>query len=189
MSRESMENFFKFLSEDRERQDKVKSFGGDMDALAAYAREHCYEFSSEELREYQDKALRALKGRMKKLRQPEVLSSLSPGARAFLEFMKLAETDEKTAGRLAELGAGSQENPGEIIAYGKEKGFTFNEEDMKAAGESILEQSDELDEEELKVVTGGDPTVTIFFLGVLSVASMVVIPLVVKLVVSVVHKE
>ena len=38
MSREGLEKFFKFLAEDKERQAKVKSLGGDVDALAAYVR-------------------------------------------------------------------------------------------------------------------------------------------------------
>ena len=162
----------------------MKDFGGGIDALAAYAREQGYEFSQEELKEYQDKALRVLKARAeKKLQKPD--ASLSPGARAFLELIKLAETDEKMAGQLAELGAG---NLGEVIAYGKEKGFTFTEEDMKSAGESILEPSDELDEEELKMVAGGDPTITVFtsavIAGLVVVFTVVIVNAVVRLLVG-----
>ena len=39
MSREGMETFFKFLAENPERQAKLKDFGGDIDALAAFVRE------------------------------------------------------------------------------------------------------------------------------------------------------
>ena len=180
-----MEKFFKFLAENPEHQAKVQSFGGDVDALAVYVREQGYEISPEELKEYRDKALRALKDRMQKLQHPG--ASLSPGARAFLEFIKLAETDEKVAGRLAELGADSQGNPGEIIAYGKEKGFAFNEEDMKAAGESILNLSDELSEEELKMVAGGDPVLILGFVA-LAVAVAGGVVMVVKAVVDLLLK-
>ena len=150
MSREGLENFFKLLAENPEHQDKVKGFGGDFDALSAYAQELGYDVSPEELREYQDKARRLLKGRIqKKLHQPE--ASLSPGAREFYALIKLAETDESVAERLAELGAGA---PEALIAYGREKGFTFNEQDMQAIGKDILEPSDELSDEELELADG-----------------------------------
>ena len=38
MNRENIEKFIKFISEDKERQAKAKSFGNDPDALSAYAR-------------------------------------------------------------------------------------------------------------------------------------------------------
>ena len=163
MSKEGMEKFFKFLAENREHQAKVQSLGNDVDALAAYAREQGYEFSPEELREYQEEALRVLKGRMKKEPRPE--ASLSPGAREFYALIQLGETDQEVGKRLAELAAGSRETqktPEELIAYGREKGFIFNEQDMQNVSDYILEPSDELNEEELRMVAGGDPTITVF---------------------------
>ena len=151
MSRESWERFFKFLMENQECQAKVKSFGGDVDALAAYARELGYDFSPEELREHHDKALLLLKSRMqKKLKQPD--ASLSSGAREFYALIKLTETDGEVAKRLAELG---MDAPEELIAYGKEKGFTFSKQDLQSVGKNILEPSDELSDEELEMAAGG----------------------------------
>jgi len=164
MNRESLEKFFNFLAENQELQAKVKDFGGDVDALVAYARELGYEFSPEELRIYQDKARELLKGRLqKKLAQPDV--SLSPGARDFYAFMKLAETDEGVAKRLEEIAAGSQETPEELIAYGREKGFVFDRQDMLAIGKDILEPSDELSDDELELAAGGT-TAFLIMLGI-----------------------
>ena len=154
MNRESLEKFFNFLAENQEHQAKVKNLGGDADALVAYARELGYEFSPEELRIYQDKARELLKSRLqKKLAQPGV--SLSPGARDFYALTKLAETDEEVAKRLEEIASGSQETPEELIAYGKEKGFNFDRQDMLAIGKDILEPSDELSDEDLELAAGG----------------------------------
>ena len=164
MGSEGMEKFFKFLAENPENQAKVQSFGsggGDMDALAAYARELGYEVSPEELREYQENALRVLKGRLQKARRPD--APLSPGAREFYALIKLAETDESVAGRLAELAAGTSM---ELIAYGREKGFIFDEQDMQAIGKDILEPSDELSDEELELAAGG--TTVLLFVGILA---------------------
>jgi len=150
MGKEKMEGFFKFLVGDKEAQAKVKSFGGDMDALAAYAREQGYDFSAEELREQQDKARRLIKDRVQKLQQPD--ASLSPGAQEFGKLVKLGETDEEVGKRLAEFTLGSAD---ELIAYGKEKGFNFDRQDMKGFAESIMQPSDGLSEEELELAAGG----------------------------------
>ena len=162
MSREGMEKFFKLLAENQEHQDKVKSFGGDLDALVAYARELGYEISSEELRESKDKALKLLKSRLQKAQRPD--APLSPGAQAFFAFIKLAETDEEVGKRLAELATGG---PEELIAYGQEKGFVFDRQDMLAAGKDILEPSDELSDEELELAAGGlvDIGLALVFVG------------------------
>ena len=125
MSREGLENFFKFLMENQECQAKVKSFGGggNLEALAAYARELGYDVSPEELREYQDKARQLLKSRLEKAQRSD--APLSPGAREFFALIKLSETDESVAKRLEEFAAGTG-TPEELIAYGREKGFDFN---------------------------------------------------------------
>ena len=49
--------------------------------------------------------------------------------------MKLAETDEAMTGRLTELSTGT---PEVVVAYGREKGFNFSEEDMQAVGKYVL---------------------------------------------------
>ena len=93
-----------------------------------------------------------MKDRLQKAQRPEV--SLSPGAREFFALIKLAETDESVAERLEEFAAGTG-TPEELIAYGREKGFTFDEGDMQAVGKNILEPSDELSDEELELAAGG----------------------------------
>ena len=163
MSREGLVSFLKLLAESREHQDNVKNLGGDVDALAAFAREQGYDVSTEELREFQDKARELLIGRLqKKLEKPDV--SLSEGAQAFYAFMKLAESDEEIAKRLAELATGT---PEELIAYGKEKGFIFDRQDMQVIGNDILEPSDELSDEELELAAGGlvDIGLALVFVG------------------------
>ena len=163
MSREALEKFFKILTKSQEYQDKVKSLGGDVDALSAYAKELGCDISTEELREYQDKARELLNGRLqRKLAKPD--AALSPGAQAFCALMKLSETDEEVEKRLTELAGGT---PEELIAYGREKGFVFDEQDMLAFGKDILEPSDELSEEELELVAGGlvDVGLVLVFVG------------------------
>ena len=171
MSGAGMENFFKFLMENHECQAKVKSFGSDMDALAAYARELGYELSTEELREYQDKARRILENRMqKKLEQLE--ATLNPGARELHALIKMGEADEEMAKRLAELYTST---PEELIAYGKEKGFVIHEKDIQAFGKEILEPSDELSDDELELAAGGTTVLVAFGVSaaiVLGIAAM-----------------
>ena len=151
MSWENMEKFFKLMLDNEEVRAKMKSFGGDLDALAAYAKELGYDFSLEELREGRDRGLKIFKAVVeKKLQQAD--DSVSPGVQAFYDFIKLAETDAAVAAQVAEIGAGT---PEKIIAYGKEKGFIFTEEDMKSAAGNILDASNELSDEELEAATGG----------------------------------
>ena len=150
MGKEKFEGFFKFLMENKEAQAKLKSFDGDMDALAAYAREHGYDFSPEELREKRDKARQFIKDRVQKMRQPD--ASLSSGAQEFGKLVKLGETDEEVGKRLSGFTLGSAD---ELIAYGKEKGFNFNRQDMKDFADSIMKPSDGLSEEELELAAGG----------------------------------
>ncbi|MCL2048812.1 MAG: Nif11-like leader peptide family RiPP precursor [Defluviitaleaceae bacterium] len=163
MNREGMEHFFKLLSENPEYQDRVKSIGSDAEALAAYAKELGCEVSTAELREYQDKARELLKEKVqKKLTKPN--AALSAGAQAFYDFMKLSESDTEVAKRLEELAAGTAE---ELIAYGKEKGFVFDRQDMLVIGNDILEPSDELSDDELELAAGGlvDVGLALVFVG------------------------
>ena len=162
MSSEHLEQFFKLLAANPEQQAKVKEIGGDVDALSAFARESGYDISPEEVREYQDNAREFFKARAQE-KLARTISLQSPGAQAFYELMKLGENDKSVAERLGELGAGE---PGELIAYGKEKGFEFSEQDIKAAGEYILEPSNELSEEELELAAGG--TTVLLFVGILA---------------------
>ena len=151
MNTKDLEGFFKFLAENQQRQAEVKGFGSDAYALAAYAQEHGYNVSPDALRECQNKARELLNIRMqKKMAEPK--AALSPGAQAFFGFMKMAEGDAEMEARLEELATGT---PEELIAYGKEKGFVFDRQDMLDIGKEILEPTDELDDEELEMVAGG----------------------------------
>ncbi|MCL2048814.1 MAG: Nif11-like leader peptide family RiPP precursor [Defluviitaleaceae bacterium] len=146
-----LEGFFKLLAENREHQEHVQRLGGDIDALVDYASKLGYDVSMEELQKYKDKAQELLKAKVrKKLAKPDV--ALSPGAEAFYALIKLAETDEEVDKRMTELAAA---NPEELIAYGKEKGFVFDAQDMQAIAASILEPTDELSDEELEMAAGG----------------------------------
>ena len=161
MNKGNLEQFFELLAKDEELQAKVKSFEGDVDALAAYARELGYDVSPGELREYQHKAHALMKGRLQqKLDRAD--ASLSPGAQAFYAFMKLADTDVAVAKRLEEMATGT---PEELIAYGKEKGYIFDRQDMLDIGKDILEPSDELSDEELELAAGGT-TAFLIMLGI-----------------------
>jgi len=152
MNREGLDAFFTFLSENPEHHTKVTELGGDVDATIAYARELGYDISPDELQKYQNQAREIIKGRMRKVRQEQAQAPLSPGAKAFFEMINLADTDEAVAERLTELATAA---PEELIAYGKEKGFVFDEKDMQAIGDSILEPTDELSDEELEMAAGG----------------------------------
>jgi len=160
MSRENLERFGSFLAENKERIAKVKSFGSDIDTLAVYAQESGYDISAEEIREYQDKARHLLDSKIKKLQQPDI--PLSPGVKDIYNLIKLAESDKDVEKRLAGLSSGT---PEELVAYGKEKGFTFSEADIRSVSKNILGQSDELSEEELEMAAGGTAAVILVFLA------------------------
>ena len=151
MDTKGLEGFFKFLAESREQQDRVRGMGSDAEALAAYAREKGFNVSADALRECQNKARELLNIRLqKKLAEPK--AALSPGAKAFFDFMKMAEGNSEMEARLEELATGT---PEQLIAYGKENGFTFDRQDMLDIGKEILEPTDELNDEELEMVAGG----------------------------------
>ena len=113
MGREHLEQFTRFLAEDKEHQAHVKSLAGDMDALAAYAAESGFEVSAHELREYREQSLKLLEARVKQARQD---TQAGPGTKAFYALLELGETDSAVAKRLEELGESTRE---ELIAYGK----------------------------------------------------------------------
>ena len=150
MSREGLEKLIQLMSADDECREHSKSIGSDMEALVAYAKELDCDVSPEELHECREKSLKLLKGRMKQSQRSE--ASLSPGVREFYALVDLSETDKEVEKRLAEISAGTRE---ELIAYGREKGFNFDEQDIQAVSKDILEPTDELSEEELELVAGG----------------------------------
>jgi len=78
--------------------------------------------------------------------------SLSSGAKDYARLLNLADTDEDVAKRLGELGTISS---AKVIAYGKEKGFVFTEEDMEDVGNEIFGASNKLSNDDLEQVAGG----------------------------------
>jgi len=161
MSREGLEKFSAFMAKNKECREKAKNLGDDFNALAAYAAELGYDVSSAELQKSQEQVQRLMKAGMQKLQESQ--AALSPGAKEFYKFIELSEQNEEVAARLAELGSGSKE---ELIAYGKEKGFIFNDQDIKDVTKNILQPKDELSEEELEQVAGG------IVLGGLAIAAL-----------------
>ena len=154
----NIEKFVLFLAEDKEAQAKARSFGGDVDALAAYAMESGFEVSASKLREFREDSMRLLEPKLKKAEQAR--ASGTPGTQAFYALLELAETDSETASRLEELSTGTR---ADLIAYGREKGFIFDEQDLDAVGNDILEPSEELSEEELELVAGGTTAAAVAF--------------------------
>ena len=168
MINENIQKFLNFLAEDKERQAKSKSFDGDMDALVAYARESGFEVSAQELLELRENSRKLLESRMKKAEAQK--AGQTPGVQAIYAMMALAETDSEVAKKLEALVGDEDVTRAELIAYGKEKGFIFDEQDLDAVGRDILEPSDELSEEELELVAGG--TTSVLF-GVIVVGAIV----------------
>jgi len=149
MNELKLQQFKNHLAQNPECLEKAKSFGGDMAALAAYARELGYEVTAEELTAFRSKTRKALETKLKELETDK--ASLSDGAKQFMEFSKLAETDAEVEKRIAE----ASKSPQELIAYGKEKGFVFDTDDMKEVAKKLMEQEEELSDEELEAVAGG----------------------------------
>ena len=83
----------------------------------------------------------------------EQRAELTPCAKAFYAMLKLAETNEEVREQLERMAQDTTRE--ELIAYGKEKGFIFDEQDLEAVSKDILEPTDELNEEELEKVAGG----------------------------------
>ena len=139
-----------------------------MDALVAYAAESGFEVCAQELREFRENSRKFLEARMKKAERKK--AQLTPGAKALYEMMALSETDSEVRERLEALGA--DVTCEELIAYGREKGFIFDEQDLDAVGNDILEPSDELSEEELELVAGGTTLVVAFIVAGFIVAGV-----------------
>ena len=167
MSRENIDRFASLLMEDTGCQAKAKSLGGDPEALAVYARELGFEVSPRELADYMEKGRRLMEDRMEKIRGQK--AGLAPGTQAFYDLIELAETDIEVAKRLDALMEGTRED---LIAYGREKGFIFDEQDLDDVGRDILKPSDELSEEELELVAGGT---TLLWIGLGLLAGGIII--------------
>ena len=174
MERKGIEEFLRLVTENKAVQEEIKSIGGDMDSLAAYAREQGYDVSPQELRKCREQAVQLAKIRMRGLaaqaQRPE--ASVSPGVREFYALLALGKTDKEVGKRLEELAEG---DPEQLIAYGREKGFTFTGQDLQLIGNAILEPTDELSEEELEMVAGGTTLVAAFLVGGFLVAAIAIV--------------
>ncbi len=73
------------------------------------------------------------------------------------EFGKKIAENEEIKNRAKEIGL----DPKGIIAYGKELGLKFDEEDMKTLSAEAGLTEEELSEEELEKIAGGIATVTL----------------------------
>jgi predicted ribosomally synthesized peptide with nif11-like leader len=149
--------FIDYLTKNKESREKVKALGEDYTAIAAYGRTLGYEFTPNEIKDSMANTQQAIKS---KWQNAATKQQLSNGAKQFITFSNLADTDAEIAKRIAEL----SKNPQGLIAYGKEKGYDFNEKDIKEVANKLLEQEDELSDEELEMVAGGTTALFIIML-------------------------
>ncbi|MCL2069232.1 MAG: Nif11-like leader peptide family natural product precursor [Oscillospiraceae bacterium] len=169
MANENLQKFLNFLAEDKERQAKANSFDGDADAISAYAQECGFEVSAQELGQLRENSRKFIEARMKKAEAQK--AQLTPGVQALYALMELAETDSEVAKELEALGP--DVTRAQLIAYGKEKGFVFGEQDLDDVGKDALDQSEELSDEELELVAGGTTAVAGFVIAGILIAGAV----------------
>ena len=73
----------------------------------------------------------------------ESANNYSPGTQELFEFVKLSNTDDSIVQKIKALENGTLDD---FIALGKEKGFCFNEDDIKVFSDCMSdEENDELD--------------------------------------------
>ena len=157
MNELKLQQFYDHLQKKPECLSKAKEIGSDMTALSRYALELGYEVTAEELTAFSSKAKRVLEAKMKELETSK--AALSDGAKQFMEFSRLADADPEVAKRITEL----FKSPQEMITYGKEKGFSFDTNDMEEVAKKLMEQEEELSDDELEAAAGG---VTLLAVGV-----------------------
>jgi len=145
----NLQQFSNHLAQNPDCLAKAKEFGDDMAALAAYAHELGYEVTAEELTVFRSKTRQTNEAKWKEIETGK--ESLSDGAKQFLEFSKLADTDPEVEKRITK----ASKSPQELITYGKEKGFTFDTKDMEEVAKKLMEQEEELSDEDLEAVAGG----------------------------------
>jgi len=157
MNEIKLQQFYEHLQKNQDCFAKAKEFGGDMTALAAYALGLGYEITAEEFAAFDSKVKQELEAKWKELDIGK--TSMSDGAKQFMEFSKLADADTEVAKRITEL----YKSPQEMITYGKEKGFSFDTNDMEEVAKKLMEHDEELSDDELEAVAGG---VTLLAVGV-----------------------
>ena len=164
MNEQKFSEFSEYLAKNKNGLEKVKELGNDYAALAEYARELGYDLSPDEIKHFLAGTQKEIESKWSNLDSEQTLSD---GAKQFMAFSKLADADAETAKQIAEL----SKNPQDLIAYGKEKGFDFDEKDIKEVAKELMEQEEELSDEELESVAGG---VTLF-LAVAIIAGVVAV--------------
>ena len=168
MNELKLQHFYDHLAKNPACRTRVKEIGGDMTALAAYARELGYEITAEELTVFTGKAKQMLEIKWKEIEASN--ESLSGGAKQFMAFSQLADTDPEVAKKIAE----ASKSPQDMITYGKEKGFIFDEKDMEEVAKKLMEQEEELSDEELEAVAGGTTLAVLFVISVMGAVGAVV---------------
>ena len=164
MNEQKFGKFSEYLVKNKECLEKMKGLGNDFAALAAYTCELGFDFTPDDMKDFMSGLQQEIGSKWKNI---ESVQTLSSGAKQFMAFSKLADADAETAKQIAEL----SKNPQDLIAYGKEKGFDFDEKDIKEVAKELMEQEEELSDEELESVAGG---VTLF-LAVAIIAGVVAV--------------
>ena len=149
MNELKLQQFYDHIAKKPDCLKEVKKIGDDMTALAGYAHELGYDVTAEELTAFGSKAKQIIEAKWKEIEAGK--ESLSAGAKQFIAFSQLADTDPEVAKRITE----ASKSPQEMVAYGKEKGFTFDAQDMEEVAKKLMEQEEELSDEELEAVAGG----------------------------------
>ena len=166
MNEQILQRFYDYLVKNPDCLAKAKEFGDDMTALAAYAHELGYDVTAEAFMEFKSKARQTNEAKWKEFETSK--GSLSVGAKQFLEFSKLADTDPEVEKRITK----ASKSPQELIVYGKEKGFTFDTKDMEEVAKKLMEQEEELSDDELEAVAGGITLVGLAAVGLIAVVGV-----------------
>jgi predicted ribosomally synthesized peptide with nif11-like leader len=175
MSIEELNKFLQMVTTNEEAANKMKEIGDNVDAIIAYGKELGFEFDRQEFDELRKKVIELHKVRIKKNMEKAAATAdmQRPGMRNLHRFVRLVGENKEIAEKVQEISFG---DPKAIIAYGRELGFEFDEKDLEELGSNVLEQSDELSEEELEMVSGGFVTVGLAIaamVGVMAGAALV----------------
>jgi len=164
VNEQKFSEFSEYLAKNKECLEKVKELGSDYAALAEYASELGYDLSPDEIKYFLAGKQQEIEATWSNLGSEQTLSD---GAKQFMAFSKLADTDAKIAEQIAELSG----CPQELIAYGKEKGFNFDENDIKEVAKKLMEREEEISDTELETVVGGTLIVGLALLGTVALVS------------------
>ena len=164
MSIEELNKFLQMVTTNEEAANKMKEIGEDVDALIAYGKELGYEFDRQDIKEVRKKVIELNRVRIKKNLEKAAAAAAKEqrqGMRNLHRFVQLVGENKEIAEKMQEI---SFDDPKAIIAYAKDLGFEFDEKDLEEFGGNMLEQSDELSEEELEMVSGGFVGVVVFLM-------------------------